>query len=74
MDFWYTWLAYFGLLCGIVVSAFLGASLMRSAVIGFVGGAVIAILANVLDPTPAPCLQNAKGWDILRAYSTNCPK
>jgi len=74
MDFWYTWLAFIGLIGGIIVSAILGASLVRSAAIGFVGGAVIVTLVNFLDPTPAPCLQNAKGWDILRAYSLDCPK
>ncbi len=74
MDFWYSWLAYFGLICGVLVSAVLGASLVRSALIGFAGGAAIMLLANFFDPTPAPCLQNAKGWDILRAYSLNCPK
>jgi hypothetical protein len=74
MEFWHPWLSYLGLLCGIVASAVLGASLLRSALIGLAGGAVLALLVNVLDPTPAPCLQNAKGWDILRAYSLDCGK
>jgi len=74
MELWPPWFAYLGFLGGIVASAILGASLVRSALVGLAGGAVIAIAVNVIDPTPAPCLQNAKGWDILRAYSLNCPK
>jgi hypothetical protein len=74
MELWHPWLAYFGLLCGIVVSAVLGASLLRSALIGLAGGGALALLVNALDPTPAPCLQQAKGWDILRAYSLDCGK
>jgi hypothetical protein len=74
MEIWYTWLGYFGILCGLVASAILGTSLARTAAIGFVAGIVVVLLVNLVDPTPAPCLQNAKGWDILRAYSLNCPK
>jgi hypothetical protein len=74
MEIWYTWLAYFGLLFGIVASALFGTSLTRSAVIGFGAGIVVVFLVNIVDPTPAPCLQNSKGWDILRAYSFSCVK
>jgi hypothetical protein len=74
MDFWYTWLAYFGLLGGIVVSAILGLPLIRSALVGFVAAAALVTVVNFLDPTPAPCLRDAKGWDVIRAYSLACPK
>jgi hypothetical protein len=74
MEIWYTWLAYFGLLFGLVASGLFGTSLVRSAVIGFAVGVVVVTLWNVGDPTPAPCLQNSKGWDIIRAYSLNCPR
>jgi hypothetical protein len=30
---------------------------------------VLVVLWNFFDPTPAPCLQNSKGWDILRSYA-----
>jgi hypothetical protein len=66
---WYTWLAYFGFIFGILVTATFGISLGRSSVIGLVTGLVLVTLWNVADPTPTPCLQEAKGWDILRAYS-----
>jgi len=52
---------------------FFGLSLVRSAAIGFAAGIAIVILVNLIDPKPVPCLQNAKGWDILRAYSLDCP-
>ena len=71
---WYTWLAYFGAIVGIVVTAIFGVPLSRSVAIGLAAGAVLVTLWNVTAPTAAPCLQNAKGWDILRAYSLDCPK
>jgi hypothetical protein len=74
MEIWYSWLAYIGLIGGLVVAGVLGVSLLRSAVIGFVGGLAIVLVVNFLGSTPPPCLQNAKGWDILRAYSLSCPK
>jgi hypothetical protein len=68
MQIWYTWLAYFGLVFGLIASWFMGTSLARSAAVGFVVGIVIVVLVNVASPTPAPCLQSSKGWEILRAY------
>jgi hypothetical protein len=65
---WYTWLAFFGLVAGLVASGIFNTSLLRSAGIGFAAGVVLAAIWNVLDPTTAPCLQSSKGWDILRAY------
>ena len=69
---WHTWLGYIGLICGVVASGILGTSLLRSAAVGFGTGIAIVVLINVVSPTPAPCLQDAKKWDILRAYSFNC--
>jgi galactitol-specific phosphotransferase system IIC component len=69
MGIWYTWLAYLGLIFGLLASIVAGTSLARSAAIGFAGGIVLVILWNIVEPTPAPCLQHSKGWDVLRAYS-----
>jgi hypothetical protein len=66
---WYTWLAYFGIIGGLAASGIFGTPLLRSAGIGLAVGVVLVTLWNVVDPTPAACLQNSKGWDILRAYS-----
>ena len=66
---WYTWLGYFGLLLGLAVSGILGSSPLRTAVIGLASAVVLVVLWNFFDPTPAPCLQNSKGWDILRSYA-----
>ena len=74
MTVWYTWLAYFGLLFGLSAPAVIGTPVGRSAAIGIAAGLAIMVLWNLVDPTPASCLQNSKGWDILRAYSLNCPK
>ena len=74
MDIWYTWLGYLGLLAGLVVAAVLGWPPVRSAIIGLAGGIAFVTFVNVVDSKPAPeCLQNAKGWDILRTYSLKCP-
>ncbi len=66
---WYTWLAFFGLIFGLGTAGAFGIMPLRASLVGIAAGAVIAVLWNVVDPTPAPCLQSAKGWDILRAYS-----
>ena len=71
---WYTWLAFFGLIAGIVVSSLIGASLLRSALLGFAGGLVMVTLWNALGSAPPPCLSNSKGLDILRAYNLDCLK
>jgi len=66
---WYTWLGYFGIVFGLAVSAVFGLSPLRTSIIGLASGVVLAVLWNVVDPTPSPCLQNSRGWDILRAYT-----
>ncbi|MEW6768782.1 MAG: hypothetical protein AB1342_12200 [Pseudomonadota bacterium] len=74
MDIWYTWLGYLGLLAGLIFSAFAGWPPLRSALAGFVAGIAFVTFVNVMDSKPAPdCLQNARGWDILRTYSLKCP-
>jgi hypothetical protein len=65
---WPTWLAYFGLIFGIIGTAIFGVSLVRSAAIGVAAAVALVIVWNVAAPAP-PCLQNSKGWDILRAYT-----
>ena len=73
MDIWYTWLGYLGLLAGLIVAAALGWPPVRSAIVGLAGGIAFVTFVSVVDPKPAPeCLQNSKGWDILRAYSLKC--
>jgi hypothetical protein len=66
---WYTWLAYLGVIAGLAVSGVFGMSPLRTAGIGLAAGLVLVTIWNLVDPTPAPCLQSSKGWDILRAYS-----
>ena len=73
MDIWYSWLAYGGLIAGLIVAAVRGVPAGRSAVIGFAGGIAVLIILNLVYPQPATCLQRSKGWDILRAYSLKCP-
>jgi hypothetical protein len=73
MDIWYTWLAYLGLIGGLVAAAFFGWSALRAGLIGFVGGLAVVTVANAVAPLKAECLQETKGLDILRAYSIKCP-
>ena len=69
---WHTWLAFLGLVGGMAISAIFGWPVLRAAAIGFAGGLVVVTLVNVIDPNPAPCLQDAKGISLLRAYSLEC--
>lgn len=74
MDIWYTWLGYLGLLAGLIVAAVAGWPPVRSAIVGLAGGIAFVTFVNVMDSKPVPeCLQQAKGWDILRTYSLKCP-
>jgi hypothetical protein len=69
---WDTWLGFLGLLSGLVAAAIFDWPPLRSALAGYAGGVALLILINVLLPNPVPCLQDSRGFDILRAYSTNC--
>jgi hypothetical protein len=69
---WHPWLGYFGLILGLVAAAIFGVSLARSALIGLAAGIVLAAVVNIAVSNPAPCLEQSKGWDILRAYQVNC--
>jgi hypothetical protein len=69
---WHTWLAYLGLICGLLAPVLFKISLGRSAAIGFAAGLVLVTIVNVVTPRAAPCLESSKGWDILRAYRVNC--
>jgi hypothetical protein len=69
---WHTWLGFFGLLSGLVAAAIFNGPPLRSALAGYAGGLALLIMINALVPNPAPCLQNSKGWDVLRAYSLKC--
>ena len=70
---WDTWLGYLGLLCGLISAAAFNWPPLRSAIVGYAAGLAVLIMINVVVPTPPSCLQNSKGWDILRAYSISCP-
>ena len=67
-----TWLGYFGLLLGLVAAATFNWPPLRSRIAGYVVGLALVTVINFLVPTPAPCLQSSKGWDVLRAYSISC--
>jgi hypothetical protein len=69
-----TWLGFLGVVAGLVLAAVYGWRPLRSAAAGFAAGLVLVILVNGLSREAPPCLQEAKGGDILRAYSTNCEK
>jgi hypothetical protein len=73
-NFWLfdTWLGYIGLLLGLVAAASFNWPPLRSGIAGFVVGLALVTLINLLVPTPVPCLQSSKGWDVLRAYSISC--
>jgi hypothetical protein len=73
MEIWDTWLGFLGFMSGLVAAAIFGWSPMRAGAAGFAGGLVLVTMINVLDPNPAPCLQQSKRWDVLRAYSLKCP-
>jgi hypothetical protein len=68
---WDTWLGFIGLLSGLVAAAIFNWPPLRSALAGYAGGLVLLTIINLVS-SPVPCLQDSKGWNILRAYSTNC--
>jgi hypothetical protein len=72
MTIWHTWLGFFGLLCGLMAPTVVRVKVIWSALVGLIGGIVLVTLWNVAAPAQAPCLLNAKGIDILRAYRLTC--
>jgi hypothetical protein len=72
MTIWHTWLGFFGLLCGLIAPTIFRVKVMWSALAGLIGGVALVALWNVAVPARAPCLPNAKGVDILRAYRVTC--
>jgi len=72
LDLFDTWLGFFGIVAGLVLAAVYGWQPLRSAVAGYVCGVAAVVFVNVLTPTATPCLQEARGGDILRAYSIKC--
>ena len=72
MTMWHTWLGFFGLLAGLILPTIIRVKVIWSAIAGLIGGIVLVTLWNVAAPAEAPCLPNAKGVDILRAYRLTC--
>jgi len=73
LDLFDTWLGFFGIVIGLTLAAFYGWRPLRSAAAGYVCGVLLVVIANGLSATPASCLQESKGLDILRAWSIKCP-
>jgi hypothetical protein len=63
-----TWLGFLGLIGGLAAAAIWNWPPVRSALIGFAVGVVAVVVVNLVSPSPSPCLQTAKGWDIWRSY------
>jgi len=72
-NYFITWLGFLGVLAGILAAAFFDMSPLRAGIGGLVTGIVPVIVINSVSATPAPCLQQSKGLDILRAYYLKCP-
>jgi hypothetical protein len=68
-----TWLGFIGLVLGLIAAAGFGWRPLRSALLGVASGVALVVLINVVAAKPASCLQQSKGWDIMRAYSLKCP-
>ena len=63
------WLAYTCTVSGLAAAAlYFRAGLIQGALCGLAVGMALVLLANVIAETPAPCLQNSKGWQIFLAY------
>ena len=73
-DLFDTWLGFLGIVIALVLAAVYGWRPLRSALAGYVCGVALVVVVNGLSREAAPCLQNAKGGQILSAYSTNCAK
>ena len=68
MQLFDTWLGFLGCMCGLMAAAIWNWPAIRSAAIGFAVGIAVVMVVNLVAPSPAPCLQSAKGWDVWRAH------
>ena len=73
-DLFDTWLGFLGIVIALVLAAVYGWRPLRSGLVGYACGVALVVVLNGLSREPVPCLQNAKGGQILSAYSTNCAK
>ena len=73
-DLFDTWLGFLGIVIALVLAAVYGWRPLRSALAGYVCGVALVVVVNGLSRETVPCLQNAKGGQILSAYSTSCTK
>ena len=74
MTLWYTWLGFFGLLAGLAAPSLFRVPVILSALTGLLCGVVLVTAWNFVTPTRAPCLPEARGIDILRAYDLSCAR
>ena len=64
------WSGIIGGLGGLLVGAFLlKGAVTRGGFGGLVIGLLLAVIVNTIIPTPAVCLQQSKGFDILRTLT-----
>ena len=64
------WMGGIGVLIGLLLGGFVfNGAVARGALGGFAAGLLFAIIVNTIMPTPAVCLQQSKGFDILRTLT-----
>jgi len=64
------WFGIIGGLGGLLVGAFVfNGAVTRGGLCGLAIGLALAFVVNVIVPTPAVCLQQSKGFDILRTLT-----
>lgn len=71
---WHTWLGFIGLICGLIAPTLVRIPLLWSTLTGLACGIVLVTAWNFAVPTRAPCLPEARGIDILRAYEVSCAR
>ena len=72
LSVWFdTWLGFFGIVVGLTLAALYGWRPLRSAIGGYACGLLVVVIVNGLS-SPVPCLQDSRGFNILRAYSYDC--
>ena len=67
-----TWLGFIGIVVGLALAAYYGWKPLRTAIAGYACGVLVVVIVNGLGAQAAPCLDKARGCDILRAYSYDC--